>query len=155
MRAFEGCAHEVSHLTTQTKKDEPSLWMGKYLKPGRLAQTSSTYFRPEGASSTIFPAGVNANLSDVSDGPMKDKCSVNLSKQDTEVTEALYREAAALQNHLLWVTDLLMLLAQRLEQPNAAVTIQPILSKVLDNQKSGGPHVPHLRGRPRRPKEEE
>ena len=28
-----------------------------------------------------------------------------------------------------------MLLAQRLEQPNAAVTIQPILSKVLDHQK--------------------
>ena len=28
-----------------------------------------------------------------------------------------------------------MLLAQRLEQPNAAVTIQPILSKVMDHQK--------------------
>ena len=133
-RAFKGCAHEVSHPTTQTKKDELSLWIGKYLKPGKLAQTRTTYFRPEGASSTIFPARVNANLSDVSDGPMKDKLSVNLSERDTEVTEALSRGAAALQSHLL-VTFPLMILAQRLEQPNASATIEPILTKVLDHQK--------------------
>ena len=91
VRAFEGCAHEVSHPTTQTKKDKPSLWMGKYLKPSKLAHTRTTYFRPEGESSTIFPARANANLSDVSDGPIKDKCSVNLLERDTEVTEALCR----------------------------------------------------------------
>ena len=76
VRAFEGCTQEVSDPTFQSKKDGPSLWMGKYLK--------RTYFCPEWASSTIFPARVNANLSDVSDGPMKDKCSVTLSERDSE-----------------------------------------------------------------------
>ena len=69
---------------------------GQISQAMKVARTKTTYFRPEGASLTIFPARVNANLSDVSDGPMKDKCSVNLSKRDTEVTEALCREAAAL-----------------------------------------------------------
>ena len=85
--------------------------------------------------STIYPVRINANLGNVSDGPMKDKHSVTLSERDSEVTEALCREAAALQSHLLWITDLLMLLAQKLEQPGAAATVQPILSKVLDHQK--------------------
>ena len=66
---------------------------------------------------------------------MKDKHSVSLSERDTEITEALSREAAALQSHLLWVIDLLMVLAQRLDKPNASVTIQPILTKVLEHQK--------------------
>ena len=120
VRVFEGCSHEFSHPTFQSKKDEQSLWMGKYLKPGRLSQTRTMYFCPEGASSTICPAQINTNLSDVSDGPMKDEHSVTLSERESEVTEALCREAAALQSHLVWVTDLLMLLAQKLEQPGAA-----------------------------------
>ena len=82
-------------------------------------------------SSTIFPTRVIANLGNISDGPLKDKHSVSLSEKDTEVAEALLREATALQSHLLWITDLLMALTQRLDQPNASVTIQPILRKVL------------------------
>ena len=64
--------------------------MGKYLNPCKLPQMRTTYFRPEGVSCTIFPARVNANLSDI---------SVSLSERDTEVTEALYREAAALLSY--------------------------------------------------------
>ena len=44
VRAFEACAHEVSHPSTQSKRDELSLWMGKYLKPGKLSQLRCTYF---------------------------------------------------------------------------------------------------------------
>ena len=89
---------------------KPSLWMGKHLKPGNLSQMRFTYFKPEGASSTLYPARVNANLADVSEGPLKEKHSVGLTEKDTEVVEALSREATALQSHLLWLTDLLVAL---------------------------------------------
>ena len=45
------------------------------------------------------------------------------------------REATALQSHLLWLTDLLMALTLRLDQPNAAATTQPIITRVLEHQK--------------------
>ena len=134
VQAFEACAHEVLHPSTQAKKDEPFLWMGKYLKPGKLSQRRSTYFKPKGASSIIFIARVNANLVDVS-GPLKEKHNVSLSEKDTEVVEALSREATALQSHLLWLTDLLVAFTQRLDQSNASTTIQPIMAKVLEHQK--------------------
>ena len=78
---------------------------------------------------------MNANLADISDGPLKDRHSVTLSEKDTEVVESLTRESTALQSHLLWLTDLLMALTQRLDQPNATSTIQPILVKVMQHQK--------------------
>ena len=96
-----------------------------------------TYFLPEDASSTLYPARGNANLASnlVSDGPLKEKHSISLTEKDTEVAEALSREATALRCHLLWLTDLLVALTQRLDQPNAPTMIQVIMTKVLEDQK--------------------
>ena len=30
VRAFKACANEIAHPASQTKRDKPSLWMGKY-----------------------------------------------------------------------------------------------------------------------------
>lgn len=105
--------------------------MGNFLKAGKSSQTRCTYFKPEGASSTLYPARVNANLTEFLDGPQDPL----LSQKTTEVAESLIRESMALQSHLLWVTDLLTALAKRLVQPYSRDTIQPILVKVLEHQK--------------------
>ena len=55
VRAFKVCANEISHPSSQSKLDEPSLWMGMYLKPGKLSQTRCTYFKLEGASLLCIP----------------------------------------------------------------------------------------------------
>ena len=77
-----------------------------------------TYFKLEGASSTLYPFQVNINLADFSDGLLKDRRSITLSKKDTKVVESLTRESSAL----------LMALTQRSDQPNAATTMQPFLT---------------------------
>ena len=100
---------------------------------GKLSQTRSTYFKPEGTSSTLYPARINANLGDLSDGPVKDKKTITISEKDTEIAELQNPESAALQSHLLWLTDLLIALTKRREQPNAVLTIQQILSKVFQH----------------------
>ena len=109
--------------------------MGSYLKAGKLAQTRAAYFKPEGASWTIYPARVNANFADLSDGPLKDNKSISIGDRDAEDTESLSRESTALHSHLLWLSDLLMVLTHRLEDPSAVTVIQPILVKVLEHQK--------------------
>ena len=48
--------------------------------------------------------------------------------------EGYFRKAAALQSHLLWITDLLVALNQRLQQPNSAEVIQPIMAQVFECQ---------------------
>ena len=97
--------------------------MGKYLKPGKLSQARCTYFKPEGASFTLYSAKVNANLADISDGNLKARHSMTISKKDPEVAESLIREATAIQRQFLRLTDLLVALTQRLDQPDAASTI--------------------------------
>ena len=109
--------------------------MGKYLKPGKLLQTRCTYFKPESASSALFAAKINANLTDISDGPLKEIHSVSLTEKDMKVAESMSREATALQSHLLWLTDLLVALTQRQDQPSAAATMQPIMTRVLEHLK--------------------
>ena len=79
MRAFEACAAEIAHPSTSAKKDQQVLWMGSFLKPGKTSHTRATYFKPEGAVSTFFPAKVNANLAELSDGLLKDKHSIPIS----------------------------------------------------------------------------
>ena len=75
--------------------------MGNYLlKAGRSSQLRCTYFKPEGASSTLHLAKVNANLADLSDRPLKDKKSISISDKDAEVDESLIRESGALKSHL-------------------------------------------------------
>ena len=76
----------------------------------------------------LHPTRVNANLADILDGPLKDRHSVIFTEKDTEVAESLTRDSTALQTHLLRLADLLMALTQRLDQPNAATTIQPIMT---------------------------
>ena len=70
---FEACTNEISHSSSQTKRDQPSLWMDNYLKGGKSSQTCCSYFKLEGAASTLYPARVNANLTEISNGPLKDK----------------------------------------------------------------------------------
>ena len=117
------------------KEDQPPLWMDTYLKAGKMSQTNAAYFKHVGASSTLYPARVNANLADLSDGPLKDKKSISIGERDTEITESLNRELTALCSHLLWLTNLLLALTKRLEQPSAVPVIQPIIIKVLQHQK--------------------
>ena len=73
VRAFGACANEIAHSSSQTKKDQPFLWMGMYLKAGKMSQTRATYFKLDGALSTLYPAWTNTNLADLSDGLVKDK----------------------------------------------------------------------------------
>ena len=84
MRAFEACAAEIAHPSTSAKKDQQALWMGSFLKPGKTSHTRATYFKPEGAVSTFSPAKVNANLAELSDGPLKEKHSIPISDKDAE-----------------------------------------------------------------------
>ena len=81
VRAFEACANEIAHPSSQMKKGQPPLWMGSYLKAGKMSQTCAAYFKPEVMSSTLYPAQVNANLADLSDGPLKDKKSISMGKR--------------------------------------------------------------------------
>ena len=81
--AFEACANEVAHPSVQTKCDQPSLWIGNYLKAEMSSQIHCSYFKPEGASSILYLARVNANLAELSDGPLKDKQSITLTEKDT------------------------------------------------------------------------
>ena len=39
LRAFEACATEIAHPSIAAKKDQLSLWMGLYLKPGKSSHT--------------------------------------------------------------------------------------------------------------------
>ena len=100
-----------------------------------MSQTHAAYFKPEEASSTLHPAWVNANLADLSDGPLEDKKPISIGEQDTEVTESLIQESTTLHSHLLWLTDLLLALSKRLEQPSAVPVIQPIIVKILQHHK--------------------
>ena len=100
-----------------------------------MSQARAAYFKPEGASLTLYPARVNANLAGLSDGPLKDKMSFSIGEPDMEVTKSLSRESTALHSHLLWLTNLLLVLSKRLEQPSAVPVIQPIIVKVLQHQK--------------------
>ena len=84
--AFEAFPHEVSHPSTQAKRDQPSIWMGKYLKPGKLSQTRSTYFKPEGASSIIFPARVNARYLR---GGTRDTCTLSSTRWHSQNSHKL------------------------------------------------------------------
>ena len=61
-RMHEACATEIVLLGRSGRMGKPALWMGLYLKPGKSSHTRATYFKPEGASSTFYPAKVNANL---------------------------------------------------------------------------------------------
>ena len=130
VRAFEACANKIAHPSSQTKKDQPALWMGSYLKAGKMCVSNT------GSFSTLYPARVNASLADLSDGPLKDKKSISIGERNTEITESLTRESTALHSHLLWLTDLLLALTKRLEQPSAVPVVQPIIVKVLST-KSG------------------
>ena len=110
-----------------------SVHQENYLKTLKSSQTRCTYFKPEGASSTLYSARFKANLTDLSDCPLKDH---HLSHHLWE----RHRESTALQSHLLWLSDLLMALTRKLEQPSCRPTNQPILTKVLEHQKwSNGP----------------
>ena len=62
---------------------------------------------------------MNANLGDFSDRPLKDKKSISISDKDTEMAEYPTGESAALQSHLLWLTDLL----NCEEEPNSRAII--------------------------------
>lgn len=83
--AFEACANEVVHPSITVKKDHPALWMGSYYRPGKSSQIGRIYFKPKGTSFTFYPARVNANLSNLSDGTLKEKRSISLSNKDSEV----------------------------------------------------------------------
>ena len=135
VRAFEACAAEIAHPTTSAKKDQQALWMGSFLKPGKSSHTRATFFKPEGASSTFYPAKVNANLVELSDGPLKDKHAIPHTDKDAEVSESFARESSALHSHLLWLTDLLVVLNERMVDPQNVPTIQPIISQVLEHQR--------------------
>ena len=112
VRAFEGCGTEVVHPSFQTK---------------------GMYFKAEGASSTFYPARVNANLVKIWFGPLKEKHMISLTHKDTEVAETFARESSALHSHLLGLTDLLMALNSKMEDPSTRPTIQPIISQVLEH----------------------
>ena len=62
VRGFEACAHEASHLFTQSKRDEPSLWMGKYLKLGKLLHMRCTYLNQKVHPQPFTLLRVNPNL---------------------------------------------------------------------------------------------
>ena len=100
-----------------------------------MSQTRATYIKPEGASSTPYPAWINASLADLSDGPLKNKKSISIEEKDTEITKSLTCESTVLHSHLLWLTYLLLALTKRLEQPSTVPVVQPILIKVFQHQK--------------------
>ena len=58
-----------------------------------------------------------------------------LTDKDTEVAETFSRESSALHIHLLWLTDLLVALNNKMEDPFTRRTIQPIVDLVLEHQR--------------------
>ena len=78
---------------------------------------------------------MNANLGELSDGPLKKNALFPLQTKDTEVAETFARESSVLHIHLLWLTDLLMAFNRKMEDPNTRATIQPIVTQVLEPQK--------------------
>ena len=93
------------------------------------------YFKPEGETQPFYPARINTNLIEFSDVPLKDKKFVPISDKDRQIAKSLARESSAPQSHLLWLTDLLVALNNRMEAPNSRATIQPIVAEVLQHQK--------------------
>ena len=85
--------------------------------------------------STFYPAKVNANLVELSDGPLKDKHAIPLMDKDAEVAEAFRQESSALHSHLLWLTDLLVVLDDQMADPQNIPTIQPMIAQVLEHQR--------------------
>ena len=59
--------------------------------PDKLA-----YFKLKGTSFTLYLAQVNANLSELSDGPLKDKQTISRTEKDMEIAESLTRKFSAL-----------------------------------------------------------
>ena len=72
---------------------------------------------------------------ELSDGPLKDKHAIPLMDKDAEVAEAFGRESSALHSHLLWLTNLLVVLNDRLADPRNVPTIQPMIAQVLEHQR--------------------
>ena len=85
--------------------------------------------------STFYPAKVNTNMVELSDGLLKDKHSIPLSDKDAETTEAFGHESSALHSQLLWLTDLLVVLNNRLADPRNVPTVQPMITHVLEHQR--------------------
>ena len=66
--------------------------------------------------------------------PFKEKHASSITK-DAEVAEIFARESSALHSHLLWLTDLLVVLNDKMANPHNRATIHPIVAQVLEHQK--------------------
>ena len=77
---------------------------------------------------------MNANLGEISDDLVKEKHALSLPDKDTKVSVTFSTESWALHSHVLWLTDLLMALNKKMEDPSTRSTIQPIISQVLEHQ---------------------
>ena len=130
---FEACANEITSLLADKKR--PTIALDGDVLERWEDVTDACHFKPEGASSTLCPVQTNANLADLSDGPLKDKKSISIGEKDMEITKSLTRESAVLHSDLLWLTDLLLALTKRLEQPSTVPVVQHKLIKVLQHQK--------------------
>ena len=108
--------------------------MGLYLKPRKSFHNKGIYFKSLGASSTFYPARINANLAEISDGSFKEKHAISITDKDTKVTEIFARELSVLHSHLLWLTDLLVVNNKMADLDNRS-TIEPIIAQVLDHQR--------------------
>ena len=86
-------------------------------------------------SSTFYPAKFNANLGELSDRTLKEKHVIFRTNKNTKVAEAFARESSALHSHLLRLTDFLMALNRKMEDPNTRKTIHPIILQVLEHQR--------------------
>ena len=94
-----------------------------------------TYFKPEGVLSTFYPASVNANLVEMSDGPFEEKHTISFPNKETEVVETSARESSTLNSHLVRLMDLLMAPIDKMEDLSSMPTIQIIISQVLEHQR--------------------
>ena len=78
---------------------------------------------------------MKANLGEISNCHLKEKHFISFTDKDTKVAETFARESSALDRHLLWLTDLLLALNSKIEDPSTWPIIQPFISQVLEHQR--------------------
>ena len=124
------CTKDIAQPPHQRRKHQVPLWISSFRKGGKHSNTRISYFHQKGKlPQTLYPSKVKAPLSGLFPGPMRTR---GLLTKEAESAEQYYREASALQSHLLWISDILLTLNQRLQQ---LVVNQPTITQVLEHQR--------------------
>jgi len=125
---------EVALPPAEGKKDRSSLLIGAYLKPARKLPVE--FFKPQGNSGSFYPLRLNANLRELSAGPLKDIRNISLSERELESKEQESREILVIHSHLLWIQELIDSLLIKAQETGSFEVLARNLTKIMQHQRS-------------------